>query len=77
MLKHNKPVYICLQQVSKYLQHHGLLASALLKNETFSKLKPRYVNAVKTLLSIYSIHPSFTTFDIKMIEFSCFLRYAS
>ena len=77
MLKHNKLVYIYLQQVSKYLQDHGFLATALLKNETCSKSKPRYVNAIKTLLSTYSIHPSFTTFDIKMIEFSCFLRYAS
>ena len=77
MLKHNKLVYIYLQQVSKYLQDHGFLATAVLKNETCSKSKPRYVNAIKTLLSTYSIHPSFTTFDIKMIEFSCFLRYAS
>ena len=33
------------------------------------KMKPRYVNAVKTSLSIYSIHPSFLFFNIKMIEF--------
>ena len=31
--------------------------------------KPRYVNAVKMSLSIYSIHPSFPTFNIKMIKF--------
>ena len=31
--------------------------------------KPRNVNAVKTFLSIYSIRLSFSTFNIKMIEF--------
>ena len=33
-----------------------------------SRWKPRYVNALKTSLSIYSVHPSFTAFNIKMIE---------
>ena len=32
-----------------------------------SKMKTRYVNAVKMFLSIYSIHTNFPTFDIKVI----------
>ena len=31
--------------------------------------KTRYVNAVKTSLSIYSIHPNCSTFFMKMIKF--------
>ena len=33
-----------------------------------SRWKPRYADAVKMSLSVYSIHPSFSTFNIKVIE---------
>ena len=41
-----------------------------------SRWKPKYVNAAKTFLSIYSVHISFPTFNIKMIEF-CTLKIVS
>ena len=42
----------------------------------YSGRKARYANAVKTSLSIYSIHPNFPDFTFQTIEF-CALKIAT
>ena len=57
-----------LEKKQQTLENIGLCLFTLC-----SRWKPRYVNAVKTSLSTYSIHPSSPTFNIKMIEI-CILQ---